>query len=56
LRFRRDNEEYRVAEVLERWTAPEEEGFRVREEGGRVFVLRRDRRTDAWTAEEWRTS
>ena len=55
-RFHLDNEEYRVAEVLERWTAPEEEGFRVREEGGRVFVLRRSRRRDTWTAEEWRTS
>lgn len=56
MRFRRDNEEYHVAEVLERWTAPEEEGFRVREEGGRVFLLRRHPRTDTWTAEEWRTS
>lgn len=56
LRFRLDNGEYRVAEVLERWAAPEEEGFRVREEGGRVFVLRHDRRLDTWTAAEWRTS
>lgn len=55
MRFRLDNREYRVAEVLERWRSPEEEGFRVREEGGRVFVLRRGRRGDAWTAAEWRT-
>lgn len=55
LRFRLDDEEYRVAEVLERWRAPEEDGFRVREEGGRVFVLRHDHRLDTWTAAEWRT-
>ena len=43
--------EYTVSAVLERWSGPGVDGFRVRTAAG-VFDLRHDLMADTWTAEE----
>jgi hypothetical protein len=53
LRFRIGDREFAVEQVLDRWTAPEADGFRVRTASG-IYVLERNRTDGTWTATVWK--
>ena len=42
VRFRLEDHEYMVAEVLDQWYGPEHLFFRVRADDGKVYILRRN--------------
>lgn len=51
LRFSLAGREYRVEKVLDRWYGPDEAGWRVRADDGRLYVLRHGEPDGEWTAE-----
>ncbi len=53
LRFRIGGREFTVERVLERWAAPEADGFRVSTAAG-TYILERSRRDGSWTARPWK--
>ena len=53
VRFFVDEREFPVERVLERWTNPDSDGFRVSTPAG-VYTLRHNLADDSWTAEPWR--
>ena len=56
LRFRLDEREYTVSEVLDQWYGPDHTFFKVRAADGNLYILRQDRsKTEgAWTLESFR--
>ncbi len=47
-RFRMDERTIEVAEVLDRWLAPDHRYFKVRGHDGHVYILRHDPAADRW--------
>lgn len=47
-RFHMGGQAVEVAEVLDRWLAPDHRYFKVRDPEGHVWILRRDDAADAW--------
>lgn len=43
-----NGQRYEVAEILARWRAPDEKGFRVRTSDGKIFELTYREVPDAW--------
>lgn len=54
LRFRLGDRWLGVEEVVDRWYDPEAVFFRVKVEGGSMYILRHDERADTWTLEAFR--
>jgi len=44
VRFRLDEHEYLVEEVLDQWYGPADSYFKVRADDGNLYILRRERR------------
>lgn len=47
-RFRLGARSVEVADVLDRWLAPDHRYFKVRGDDGDVYILRHDPQADAW--------
>ena len=56
IRFRLDEHDYVVEEVLDQWYGPADVFFKVRAHDGNLYILRQDRSTQegAWTLESFR--
>lgn len=56
IRFRLDNREYEVTEVLDQWYGPRDVCFKVRAHDGNLYVLRRESLTSGgtWSLEAFR--
>lgn len=48
LSFRLGSRRYQVAEIVDRWSGPEQSYLRVRADDGGLFVLRHDEATHQW--------
>lgn len=53
VRFYVGEREFAIERVLDRWAAPEADGFRVATAAG-IWVLERSRGDGAWTATPWK--
>ncbi len=57
VRFRMDEREYVVDEVLDQWYGPEEEFFKVRADDGNIYILGHQTRPDGiWELVSFRQS
>jgi hypothetical protein len=56
IRFRLDDHDYMVEEVLDQWYGPADAFFKVRADDGNLYILRQDRSTPegAWSLESYR--
>jgi hypothetical protein len=54
VRFHIGEREYTVERIVERWTKPGGNGFRVSTAEGE-FILEQNRNDGSWTARPWRT-
>jgi hypothetical protein len=48
LRFRVGDREIEIAEVVDRWLAPDHRYFKVRTSEGEIYILRNDTTTEVW--------
>jgi hypothetical protein len=48
LRFRLGNSLIEIAEVLDRWLAPDHRYFKVRTSKGEMYIIRNDTKTGVW--------
>jgi hypothetical protein len=51
VRFRGDDQDYMVEEIVERWYGPNDSFYRVRADDGSVYLLRRHTPTGTWSME-----
>lgn len=54
VRFRLDEQDHIVEEVVDQWHSPDATYFKVRSDDGNTYVLRHVLSQDAWTLESFR--
>jgi hypothetical protein len=56
VRFRLDNREYMVEEVLDQWYGPDDVSYKVRAQDGNVYILQQQTSDGSWDLVAFRQS
>jgi hypothetical protein len=54
VRFRLENRDFIVEEVLDQWYGPDDSFFKLRADDGNLYILRHNPSADKWTLESFR--